>query len=796
MTRKTTLLALFAAAASFGRAEGPVPSSQLNLGGPLVVKLDWGTRALQSVDIDGDGLRDLAVVNSDRSAIDLLYQNRGGATPSNRVFQSNRWEPVVEDAPFRKSSVTTSTTVYDLAAADLNGDGRTDLVYTGDPDPLTIRYQKKDGTWQEQRIADAPAPSQGVGSTRVADLDGDGRVDYVVLGQKELAVFKQLPDGAGLGAPERYPLPEEGCYGLEIVDVDQNGLPDILYLVNASREPVRVRRQSAAHHFGAELSYAIKPTRCTLQVLPPRPGATGPTFAFAQDTTGHMEEFRLVETKEATVGRLSLRPRVFSVKTGAKTPSAYVVTDVDGDGLSDVVATDPDGAQVHVYRRQRDKGFTTAETFPALADVRGVATADWDGDGKMELFLVSAKEQMVGISRWQGGRLSYPQPFLTTGKPVAVAVTSRFTGGSGLALAVAREEGGKRWVEVFAPAKGDRPISSAGEPGKGPDGGGTNVAVEDDEKGDRPISLSKIELVGMRADPRGLRWVDANQDGREDLAILSPFDPMRLIVQGEDGTFSDVSTQAGYRKGLVENLDASAMTVADVAGDGAPEMVVHTGAFARVLRLGEKNQLEVVDQLNAREPGNEVGATLVLGERGRSPVVFFEKKSEQFQLLEANAQGLYQVKQSLPAGKIDAVASEVRFEKGVATEAFLFGRDRFWWLPFGQSDHEAATVATHASDLPEISYMDVVHGDLNNDGVSELVCNDPNQNTLEILGRIADGSWSSLMHFRVFEVDPHFQGKKGGPFEPRETVIADVTGDGKADLILLVHDRVLIYPQG
>jgi len=55
--------------------------------------------------------------------------------------------------------------------------------------------------------------------------------------------------------------------------------------------------------------------------------------------------------------------------------------------------------------------------------------------------------------------------------------------------------------------------------------------------------------------------------------------------------------------------------------------------------------------------------------------------------------------------------------------------------------------------------------------------------------------WQSRMHFTVFEKDAHYQGRRGSPEEPRETVIADVTGDGKADLILLVHDRVLVYPQ-
>jgi len=31
--------------------------------------------------------------------------------------------------------------------------------------------------------------------------------------------------------------------------------------------------------------------------------------------------------------------------------------------------------------------------------------------------------------------------------------------------------------------------------------------------------------------------------------------------------------------------------------------------------------------------------------------------------------------------------------------------------------------------------------------------------------------------------------------EPREALVADVTGDGRNDLIILVHDRILVYPQ-
>ncbi len=43
---------------------------------------------------------------------------------------------------------------------------------------------------------------------------------------------------------------------------------------------------------------------------------------------------------------------------------------------------------------------------------------------------------------------------------------------------------------------------------------------------------------------------------------------------------------------------------------------------------------------------------------------------------------------------------------------------------------------------------------------------------LEILGPGLDGDWTNLLHFTVFEVDPHYEGQRG-----------------------VVYDRILLYPQ-
>jgi hypothetical protein len=184
-------------------------------------------------------------------------------------------------------------------------------------------------------------------------------------------------------------------------------------------------------------------------------------------------------------------------------------------------------------------------------------------------------------------------------------------------------------------------------------------------------------------------------------------------------------------------------------------------------------------------------------EAGKKPViVLYDNEGQSLEFLHADDHGVYQFVQSMPVGKIDLVGVETRRDpKTGQVDVFMLGKDRFWWLPIGQPDFNIHIVATHTTDLPDVSYSDVEAGDLNNGGQLDLACIDPDKNIIEILSRDAAGVWQSRMHFTVFEKDAHYQGRHGSPEEPRETVIADVTGNGKNDLILLVHDRVLVYPQ-
>jgi hypothetical protein len=767
LARPAAALALAAATLAIGlapaRAEGPPPPI---LNRPEVIKLDWNTRGVIAPDLDGDGRQDIALINNDRSRIELLYQRPADGQPRTapRRVATNRWEPELEDARFDKRPLTAGITIFDLAAGDLNGDGRVDLVYTGDPDVLTIRYQSADGTWDDKRVLDLGKPLQFLTTLKITDLDADKRNDLVVILQKEMVILRQDARGQ-LGVPERYALADDPCWSLDETDLNGDGRRDLVYMASGRRDGLRARIQQPDATFGPELSYRIEIARSTFQKIPRGEGKS-PAFAYVQNQTAMLSVVTLEPGSSASVTLASLKPRVYSLAAVGKTPPAYTVADVDGDGRLDLAIAAADSAQLFVHFQNSAGELGEGRPFPSLPDGRALAAADWDGDGRSELFVASPKEQTVGAARFTpGGRLSYPQPLAVKGKPVALDAGALTAGGK-VALAIALEEGGKRRVDFLV--RGD--------------GAGS--------------TLASVDLAGLKTDPRAIRLVDANQDGRLDLAVFIPFEPMRLLVQDAAGAFADISATPGYRKGLVDGIDPSALSLADVDGDGKAEMLVAGAGYARVLRLDAAGTLQVVDQFNAREPTSEVAATFAVDADGDGTreIVLLDRKADQFQVLRRNAQGVFIFADALPVSRIDLVgALQVDLNKDGRDDLLLFGKDRFWSVPIGAPDFSVDTVLSYETDLKDVKYEDVAAGDLNGDGVSDFVMIDPRANLIEVLVR--DGfTVKSALHFRVFEADPHAQKRGGQNAEPRETLVADVTGDGKNDLLLLVHDRVLVYP--
>jgi len=94
-------------------------------------------------------------------------------------------------------------------------------------------------------------------------------------------------------------------------------------------------------------------------------------------------------------------------------------------------------------------------------------------------------------------------------------------------------------------------------------------------------------------------------------------------------------------------------------------------------------------------------------------------------------------------------------------------------------------------------YGNLVIGDINSDGRADIIMVEYNRNHIEILALDSEMKPIPAMRFKVFEQKSYRDSQKRskGGVEPRELKIADVTGDGKDDLVTVIHDRIIIYPQ-
>jgi len=752
------LTSLLATIANVSSASEPV-----NLTGPEVIKMDWNTQALRLADVDGDGRTDLAMIDNDSGKVELLFQNN----PDNprhkerRALKRSRWEPVLEDASFWHDSVPMGGFGYDLALGDLNGDGRTDIAFTGGLVPLTLRYQAPDGSWDQSWTYTNFKPKQW-GETLIArDMDGDGRTDLLVMTDDEIFFFRQGNKGV-MEEPRRYRLAVGQAGDLAVADVNRDGWSDLLFLCGSDRfRRLSMRLQQTPGRFGPEIGFPLSVgSLCLAEVR----GGDGSFFATIDGLTRNVIFFTIENAGSVPESLATLQRRDYAAG-GARQGTLYAYGDFDGDGDVDIATANPTKAEIRLLRQNAEGDFDEAVSFPSYSKISTLVTLRTPGMPD-SLLALSSGEDLAGIISYANGRFGLPRSLSNSGKLISAA-TGNFTGeGSSIALL---EKVGDDYVLSLLTQNPD------GEWKK-------SVSTTVDQVKRKPDTILAAPVL---------------PGGRMALFLFAQKEPVRIFACTKDG-IEEKATDSSVRTSCMAGLSASKIGYFDVDGDSIAEILAGGTGFVRALRLKADGALEVAEQYNAQNPEADVIGPVFLRLGGKLSLVFYDSAANRMELLtQDGADKIFRTHETLDWPSQNAVDGMCLADFGGHAGRVLLATsaDRISISPLAvPSWTRKQKFPAYETDLDGVRYGMILSGDLTGDGEDEIVGADGRENLLDILARPApDKPFESEMHFIVFDENGHAQNRQNNTLEPREMLMGDLNHDGRSDLVLLIHDRVLIY---
>ncbi len=437
-----------------------------------------------------------------------------------------------------------------LAAGDLNGDGKPDLIVSEGGFQNIILLNNGDGTFTEgPSLTLALTPASPVA---LSDLNGDHKVDLVAAHDDIVSVVHGNGDGSFAQFPSyALTMADSGNKALVAPDFNGDGKPDLgvtFLSITGTDVP--------ALQFGLFLNNGAGFTPTLNEVQSETGGVDGPESAYGAAGDFNGDGKLDVAATSNLVGDISILlgrgDGTFqsAVQYRGSMLGPIAVGDFNNDGKSDIVGVTP---SISVMLGNGDGTFGFPISSNAAGGVSALATADFNHDGKLDVAAVESEssENQLEILLGNGdGTFSSGATYILGVNPTAIA--SGDLNGDGIADVVVGNSNGFDGVTpssvVVLLGNGDGTFQTPITTNLG-DGGCTSIAI-----------------------------ADFNLDGKADV-VLSNFywNDISLLLGNGDGT---VQPPIEFFLGISY---VGGLTVADFDGNGTPDLAVAGGNNVSVL---------------------------------------------------------------------------------------------------------------------------------------------------------------------------------------------------------------------
>ncbi len=393
-----------------------------------------------------------SVAKAETASVTVVNPGPGGGSSNVVYFQVAAPETTVSFANASSSPLQNSN-VVGVAVGDFNEDGKPDLAVTAGPEVYAL-LGKGDGTFTLAPNSPIKMPSPpynnaatpDVGSIAVGDFNHSGHLGLAVGEYQNEAAVILVGKGDGTFVPSSAAFADAlGMPTSAIQAADFNGDGNLdLAITNEflGVSPVVLGYGDGAFNAAGDLFTGIFPVGV----------AVGD---FNQDGKLDAAVAGAGTAKYPGSGvniSLGKGDGTFTLAGGAGIPLgkslfSIVAADFNGDGMLDLAVTDQGGNTVMILPGNGDGTFGAPITYPVGNQPEAIVTGDFNNDGNLDLAIANYADGTVTLLLGNGDGTFTPaagSPFAVGAGPIDIA-TADFNGDGKLDLAVANSTG----VSIF-----------------------------------------------------------------------------------------------------------------------------------------------------------------------------------------------------------------------------------------------------------------------------------------------------------------------------------------------------------
>ena len=692
-----------------------------------IFEFDNGTSRLIVDDINGDGLDDILFANNHISRLEILI----------RKADAERTDDLPElEACFENKGMIVDQSIKALRVADLDNNGRLDIITFGTAIGLQLRYQQEDGTFGDPEHIFIKDPSSVV-TIQIGDLNENGKKDILVC-RRNQADLHWNTETRPFQKKKTLTFSADKSYYGDIVDINADGVADLAFHFNAPRNPLKVRYGKGDGLYGIEQPIDLPP-RQYMDILQPegsepqigmvlRNRLAFRTYGFAEK-----EQPALLESQEVSPARIGLEG------AGKKNAPAWVAADFNDDGYDDLLVAAPELSRLHLYyggTNGLDPEPRRIDTLSGTTHISRLANGD--------LLVVSKKEKIAALHS-AGALDRFPTIPQTPGNVLA-----------GCAI----ESGDDCWFVC----KND----------------GKELQLARLEKDGTKVSIYPLDLQNDPADLLAFQL----PEGKIGLIVFMPYDTPEMFLFADEKI--EPLTSESFRA-LAQPLSLPNIRLG-APGNGSV-LTVSQGAIARRFEW-KGDRYEATRQFNPENPRGELIASCeykLLD--GASGSLFYDRDSGDLIRFDAEGDGWGKI--HIPDAD-KTIFSLVQLKNKDRDTVVLLDRTGLNEIMSNGTRLAPVSKAEYISpsEDPMLAYAKAVK--LGSPPRPMVALIDPANRAIELVS-LADGELKKELLFEVYLTSDFVNRKQNRGTEPHDVESGDLNGDGIGDLVVLSQDKLLIY---